>query len=55
MDEWWKSKTVWVSVAGCAYAIGGYFAGYIDAAQAVTALQVALSALFIRFGIAKGK
>lgn len=49
--NWYKSKTVLTSVAGIAYALGGYFTGNLDAAQMITALQVALSAWFIRISI----
>lgn len=47
----WTSKTFWVSIAGLAYGVGGYFAGYLDIQQATTAVQIALSAFFIRLAI----
>jgi len=50
---WYLSKAVWISVAGVAYAIGGYAAGYLDVTQAATALQVALGTWFLRLGINK--
>lgn len=52
MDKaFWQSKTFWTSVAGVAYGIGGYFSGNLDLQAAVVAVQVALSAMFVRVAI----
>lgn len=48
---WYMSKAIWISVAGIAYGVGGYFAGYLDVQQAALAIQVALGTWFLRLGI----
>jgi hypothetical protein len=49
--QWYLSKAVWISIAGVAYGVGGYFAGYLDIQQAALAIQVALGTWFLRLGI----
>lgn len=51
--DWYQSKTVWVSLAGIVYAIGGYFSGNLDGTTAMTAAQVGLTGWFLRLGIGK--
>lgn len=48
---WYKSKTIWTSIAGIIYAVGGWYTGSLTGTEAFSALQVALSAWFIRLGI----
>ncbi len=48
--KWFASKTVMTGIAGLAYAIGGYYTGQLDITQAALAVQIALSAIFLRVG-----
>ena len=49
--KWYESKTIWTSIAGVIYAVSGYYTGNLGGTEAITALQIALGAWFIRLGI----
>jgi hypothetical protein len=48
-----KSKTFWASIGAACAVAGGYFAGEINATQAITGILLAMSQIFQRQAIAK--
>lgn len=51
-NDWWRSKTTWISITGILAAIAGKLAGQLDWAQMGSAIWAALTASAIRDTIA---
>lgn len=48
---WYRSKTIWASIAGIVAALGGYLTGEMDLQVALPAAITALSIIFMRIGL----
>lgn len=49
--RWFQSKTVWTGIAGLVTAVGSYFTGTMDMANAIQTGLISLIGIFTRTGI----